>query len=319
MRNKFVTSAESLITNHAETRAGFLNIALEKNRAGDPFVKNAFAFKAMVAHTKTPDDLLTVKEIRPFLVTAAGLSDKSLAYLNEADRMLAVEELIEKFLKPAGASYIDEVIFRYLLIKGDTVGGIMRNRIGKLGQERLIRMIFSVMNVRGITCDKLAVNSDAWESADTFAADAEKNLRALHWSTLHGERVLIFNAKIPTVNKNVDLCLFDGGLEDCSQIVRRNDKAVMFGELKCGIDPAGADEHWKTGNSALNRIRTKFAEVGFAQIKTSFIAAAIERAMAEEIFAQLQSGTLSNAVNLTKDNQLAEFCNWLIDLRRAAQ
>ncbi len=87
----------------------------------------------------------------------------------------------------------------------------MRNRIGKLGQERLIRMIFSVMNVRAMTCDKLTVNSNVWARSDTFAVDAEKNLRALHWLNLRGERILVFNAKIPTVNKNVDLCLFAGG------------------------------------------------------------------------------------------------------------
>ena len=220
----------------------------------------------------------------------------------------------EKFLEPAGAAYVDEVIFRYLLIKGDTVGGIMRNRIGKLGQERLIRMIFSVMNVRAMTCDKLSVNSTVWERTNTFTADAEKNLRALHWINLRGKRILIFNAKIPTVNKNVDLCLFAGEPEDFNNIVRCNEKAIMFGELKGGIDPAGADEHWKTGNSALNRIRIKFAEIGFPKIKTSFVAAAIERAMAEEIFSQLQSGMLTNVANLTKDNQLAEFCNWLLDL-----
>lgn len=79
------------------------------------------------------------------------------------------------------------------------------------------------MNVRGMICDKLSVN-----------------------------------AKVPTVDKNVDLCLYASGLEDFNQIVRRDDKAIMFGELKGGIDPAGADEHWKTGNSALNRIRTNF-------------------------------------------------------------
>ena len=219
--NKFITTAENLITKHAETRTGFLRIALGKNRAGDPFVKNALAFKAMTVHTKTPEDLLSVKEIRPFLVTAAGLSDKSLAYLNEDDQSLAVEELIEKFLKPAGTAYIDEAIFRYLLIKGNTLGGVMRNRIGKLAQERLIRMIFSVMNVRGITCDKISVNSAVWTQADIFAPDAEKNLRALHWK-MRGEKNLVFNAKIPTVNKNVDLCLFAGGLKDFNNIVHRN-------------------------------------------------------------------------------------------------
>lgn len=313
-QNRFISSAESLITNHEETRAGFLKIALEKNRAGDPFVKNALAFKSMVSHTKTPDELLTIKEIFPFLVTAAGLSDKSLTYLNDEDQRIAIEELVEKFLKPAGKAYIDEAIFRYLLIKGDTVGGIMRNRIGKLGQERFIRMIFSVMNVRGLTCTRLETNSKTWESANTFAADTEKNLKALYWSNHHGRRILIFNAKIPTVNKNIDLSLFEGGLNDFNSIVQCDNKAIMFGELKGGIDPAGADEHWKTGNSALGRIRTKFAEAGFPTIKTAFIAAAIERAMADEIFSQLQNGILTNVANLTKDNQLAEFCNWLLNL-----
>lgn len=312
--NSFITSAEDMITKHEETRAGFLKIALEKNKAGDPFVKNALAFKAMVAHTNKPEDLLSIKKIRPFLVTAAGLSDKSLTYLNEEDQTLAVQELIEKFLKPSGSNYIDEAIFRYLLIKGDTVGGIMRNRIGKLGQERLIRMIFSVMNVRAIHCNRLSINSKIWERAETSVTDAEKELRALYWLNPCGERILIFNAKIPAVNKNVDLCLFSGSLNDFNNIVHQNDKAIMFGELKGGIDPAGADEHWKTGNSALNRIRTKFSEIGFPQIKTSFVAAAIERAMAEEIFLQLNDGTLTNAANLTKDDQLTEFCNWLLDL-----
>lgn len=303
-----------MITKHEEIRAGFLKIALEKNKAGDPFVKNAIAFKSIVAHTNKPEDFLHIKEIYPFLVTAAGLSDKSLTYLKEEDQTLAIQELIKKFLKPAGSNYIDEIIFRYLLIKGDTVGGIMRNRIGKLGQERLIRMIFSIMNVRNIKCDKISINSKSWEHAETSVPDTEKDLKAIHWLNSHGKRILLFNSKIPAVNKNIDLCLFAGSPEDLNNVVSRNEKAIMFGELKGGIDPAGADEHWKTGNSALNRIRMKFKEIGFSKIKTSFIAAAIERAMAEEIFSQLQNGTLTNAANLTKDNQLAEFCNWLIDL-----
>ena len=85
----------------------------------------------------------------------------------------------------------------------------------------------------------------------------------------------------------------------------------MFGELKGGIDPAGADEHWKTGNTALERIRSAFAAYN---IKTSFIAASIETKMADEIFAQLQTKTLGKAANITIDNQLTEYCQWLISL-----
>jgi type II restriction enzyme len=87
----------------------------------------------------------------------------------------------------------------------------------------------------------------------------------------------------------------------------------MLGELKGGIDPAGADEHWKTGNTALNRIRESFAQHNL-KIETSFIAAAIEKKMASEIFAQLQNKTLSNAANLTIDEQLVSYCDWLLKL-----
>ena len=51
--------------------------------------------------------------------------------------------------------------------------------------------------------------------------------------------------KIPLVNNNVDICLFDGDCLsfDSGRIVNHPQKALMFGELKGGIDSAGADEH----------------------------------------------------------------------------
>ncbi|MBQ9409925.1 MAG: hypothetical protein IJU28_11130, partial [Clostridia bacterium] len=36
--NKYITRASDLVTSHEQTRAGFLRIALEKNRLGDPYV-----------------------------------------------------------------------------------------------------------------------------------------------------------------------------------------------------------------------------------------------------------------------------------------
>ena len=56
VNNRYITSAQSLVTTHEETREGFLNIALEKNRVGDPFVREALAFKAMAARTRCAED-----------------------------------------------------------------------------------------------------------------------------------------------------------------------------------------------------------------------------------------------------------------------
>lgn len=316
--NSFITSAESLVTTHEQTRAGFLSIALEKNKVGDPYVKNALAFKAMVAHTNSPDDFLAMPQVRPFLLTAAGLSDKSMQYLTEQDQTTAIQELIDKFLKPAGKDYIDEATFRYLLIKGDAVGGTMRNKIGALGEEKLIRAIFSSMEVRGMQCKWFykADNNSNWQQKVSGETGIESQVKALQWNNENGSRILAFNMTIPTVKKNVDICLYSGDINeyDRGKIVRSPERAVMLGELKGGIDPAGADEHWKTANTALERIRTSFSAAGFPDIKTSFVGAAIETAMAGEIYGQLSDGILSNAANLTDNNQLIEYCNWLIEL-----
>lgn len=317
MFNKFITAAEDLVTTHEQTRAGFLSIALEKNRVGDPYVKNALAFKAMVADTKGPDDFLKMSEIRSFMLTASGLSDKSMKYLDDDDQTAAIKELIEKFLKPAGKDYIDETIYRYLLIKGDAVGGTMRNRIGDLGEEKLIRAILLTMNVQGIEYDWMANirGSFPWAHMSNEDIEIEKNMKALHWKNSKGDRVLGFNLNVPVVKKNVDICLFACNIDEYEKgkIVKKTERAIMLGELKGGIDPAGADEHWKTANTALERIRTGFVSVG-VDIKTSFVGAAIENAMSIEIYEQLKRGVLSNAANLTDNNQLTEYCKWLLNL-----
>lgn len=314
--NKAITKAEDLVTTHEQTRAGFISIALEKNHIGDPYVKNARAFKSMVVGTTDPEDFLKMPQIRPFLLSASGLSEKSLVYLNETDRTKAIEELITNFLKPAGAAYVDETIYRYLLTKGDAVGGSMRNRIGALGQEKLIRYIISCMNVRGIDYTYLKNEKPiTWRKPIKESVGIEKNLKGLCWKNTKGERVLGFNLGIPLVGKNVDICLFSGGADtyDRGRIVNNFEKVIMLGELKGGIDPAGADEHWKTANSALERIRTSFSRAGY-YISESFVGAAIENAMAKEIFDQLENSILGNAANLNSDNQMVEYCNWLLDL-----
>lgn len=179
--NRFITSASDLVTTHEQTRAGFLAIALEKNMVGDPYVKQALAFKTMVGHTTGPDDFLNMREIRPFMLTAAGLSEKSLQHLNEEDYIMVIKELIEKFLKPAGEAYIDETVYRFLLTKGDAVGGVMRNRIGAMGQEKLVRCLLSCMSIRGLNywwVDKDQTRF-SWCVKPANDTDIEKKIKAI--------------------------------------------------------------------------------------------------------------------------------------------
>lgn len=314
--NRFITSAESMVTTHEQTRTGFMQIALDKSRLCMPYVEEAYAFKAMTDGVRQPEELLDMPQVRAFLTTASGLSDKSLNHLNGDDQIYAIQELIRNHLRPAGDQFLDEAVYRFLLIRGDTVGGSSRNRIGALGQEKLIRTILSCLSLRGMEYDWLTKDKRVgWKHSTGLDMDIERDMKALHWHNDHGERVLAFNLNVPVVGKNVDLCLFSCDMDGyrAGKIAENVEAAVMLGELKGGIDPAGADEHWKTANTALQRIRDSYRGAG-RQIRTSFVGAAIEHAMAQEIYRMLTNGLMDNAANLNNHNQLVEYCDWLITL-----
>ena len=311
-----ITTASELVTSRQETRMGFIEFALEKNRRSKPFIDGAKAFRHFALQAKCPSDLLNIPQIRESLITASGLSEKSLQYFTEEDKTIAINELIKNFLEPAGDEFVDEVVYRYLLIKGDTLGGTMRNIIGALAQQKLIRSLLSVMSGQGIQYHWLSsANKKEWKAKPKDDYEIENELKAISWNNEQGHRTLAFNLKIPIVGNNIDICLFSCSYSEYEhgKIVGNANAPIMFGELKGGIDPAGADEHWKTANTALERIRTSYSKVNNS-IATSFIGAAIENSMADEIYLQLQQGTLSFAANLTKADQIYEYCKWLLTI-----
>ena len=318
---RHLRSAHSLITPYEQTRSGFIALALEKNRRATPYVNEARVLKALVSQVEKPDDLLNFADIRPSLLAAAGVSDKASNHLTDADKTKVILELIEKFLKPAGAGFVDELVFRFLLTRGDSLGGKMRNLAGILAEQKLSRTIIAALSLASRPYEWFDAVSRKWFSGNRNEVDVETRLRGLSWQNQNGQdRVLIYNLRIPIVNKNVDLCLLDAHSNEFALGRKRNrschyqpERYIALGELKGGIDPAGADEHWKTANSALGRIRRAFAKQNLSP-QTFFIGAAIENSMAEEIYAQLERGTMNNAANLTSDNQLASVCQWLINL-----
>lgn len=314
MANRFITKAEDLITSHEQTRAGFIDAALAKNKKAKPYIEAAITLKVMASKVSAPRELLNLLEIRQSLLTASGLSDKSLQYFTDEDKIIAIEKLIDKFLLPAGDNFVDELVYRYLLIKGDALGGEMRNYVGTVAKMKLTRKILSVLVNMNIPYEILYKKKSKW-NVNSYAYDYDNadEIKAITWCIDGQSKLLFFDAKIPLVDKNVDICLYRGDKNDYKKgkIVKEDSKAIMFGELKGGIDPAGADEHWKTGNTALSRIRTAFKDY---HIKTAFLGAAIVKNMACEIWEQLCNGTLSNAANITCDEQFVDLSEWIVKL-----
>lgn len=303
-------SSADLETTYEATRAGFVALALEKNHRATPFVAEARALQEAASHATLPADLLRIKGIENGLLTAAGISDKASTYLQLEDKTSAIKELIRNFLEPAGAKFVEELVYRFLLTRGDTLGGSMRNVGGVLAQRKLTRAILSTLKISGTKYVWQDAKSRNWfERGDDL--EIEPSLRGLYWQNGRKHRTLIYNLTVPLVKNNIDLCLFNATPDNLDET--KAESYIALGELKGGIDPAGADEHWKTAKSALERIRKSFTRAK-QNPHTFFIDAAIEKKMANEIWDELEEGILSNAANLNDENQVASISHWLCNL-----
>ncbi len=306
-----IKSAKDLITTRAEVRAGFVAMALEKNRRAVPFVDEARALKVAALEAKKPADLLSILAIKPALLTASGLSDKALTHLQDYDKKEAIRGLIEQFLDPAGDDFVDELVYRFLLIRGDSLGGAMRNVAGYLAEQIFKRSVIAALRMRKKDFLWLSKKSKKWLKGDVLAEDIE-DVIGIHWNG-PAKRTLVLNKNVKFIKKNIDICLIEAPHDGWKKAMSTATNYVALGELKGGIDPAGADEHWKTARSALERISAGFSKEKHG-INTFFIGAAIEAAMAEEIWDWLKAGKLENAGNLTDKDHVASVCGWLVEI-----
>ncbi len=309
-----IAAADDLVTSYNETRAGFIAIALEKNRQATPFIAEARVLQNRAKKAKSPNDLLQIPDIRNALIAAAGISDKAAGHLGDAGCTEAIQEFVKNFLIPAGDKFNEELVFRFLLTKGDSLGGKMRNIVGALAQRKLCLSIISSLRLSGKQFYVCMDNANEWASSLNITNDMDiENAKGLSWDSTE-VRTLFFNTTIPIVKNNVDILVVNKPhTESLKEIITNAESYIALGELKGGIDPAGADEHWKTAKTALDRIKAAFEQKRvFPQL--FFIGAAIESKMAGEIYTHLQANYLQNAANLTKPEQIVSLAEWLVKI-----
>ena len=317
-KNRLIRSASDLITPHDKTRAGFVAMALEKNNMATPYVEEARVLKSLASRVKNPWKLFEFGDIQIGLLAASGLSEKAQNHLTTEEKTAAVKEFVEKFLVPAGSDFADELVYRYLLTKGDALGGKARNLAGVLGERKFLRSLISVFKFAGIELTWLEKgdHSTKWRSLSIENIGIENHIKAIRWQK-KCPRILVLNSKVPLVGNSVDVIICeattDVTLSGKKSILNQPEQLIVLGELKGRIDPAGADEHWKTANSALDRIRNGFEKIN-KQPLLFFIGAAIEKAMAKEIYRQLETKKIQNAANLTNEEQLTAICHWIMNL-----
>jgi hypothetical protein len=202
-------SSKELETTYEAIRAGFVALALEKNRRATPYVEEARALKIAASTAKGPSDLLDIPDIQSGLLTAAGISDKAINHLLAQDKAEAIRGLIKNFLEPAGEKFVEELVFRFLLIRGDTLGGSMRNIGGVLAQRKLTRAIISAIKIAGQSYKWLHCETNSWAKMSEYDTDIEIFVKGISWSKGSQNRTILYNMIVPIVGNNVDLCLFN--------------------------------------------------------------------------------------------------------------
>jgi hypothetical protein len=234
-----------------------------------------------------------MKEIRDDLITAAGFSDKATNYFSPADLESALLKVLQEIENKAGSDWQTEIVYRFLLTRGDTLGGVMRNILGAEAKDKFAEAILAALREGGIQA--------------RVGYSRKGKVQQISWP----DRILLFDKKPRLIGKNVDAILLRQDDEKLSVTLLLDDEAnyLVCGEVKGGIDPAGADEHWKTAYGALARIREKFRR---SHPKLFFVGAAIEDSMAEEIFSQWRSRMLSHVANLNVSKQVSDLASWLV-------
>jgi type II restriction enzyme len=296
-----IGSASDLITARSVIRAGFMEQALAKTQRAASYVAEARELQRILTGVEDWRELLRidVTSIQNQLLAVAGFSAKALNNLREyrqrGDLQPALEAVLTEIAQSTPDDWRAEIVFRFLLTKGDALGGSMRNLTGARAGAQLTQAIIEALERHAIPVLKTRITKKG-------------KVSSLAWP----DRLLLFDTKPKGIRNNVDAVLLDARrIAEAKKPAYELTDILACGELKGGIDPAGADEHWKTGGSAIDRIRTRLREKA---PKLFFVGVAIEAAMADEIFRDLVSGELDYAANLTVQQQVTDLTDWLVHL-----
>lgn len=293
MTNNIITSAKDLVTQKTDTMNGFIEQAKEKRKDIIKYTKTLNYFllnKHLIRdiHIARQDKL-----IMQFLTAAAMLSQKSLLYFSIEDQNRIISEIID-FSKFNDKEYLEQLKHQYLINCGESLGGSMRNIIGQKAQNYFISTILETLQQKGYQFNIVRSKKD--------------KIVQISWK----DRAIFFDKKPKIVGKSIDFIVVKGNSAKNNDIENLDDY-IICGELKGGVDPAGADEHWKTGLSALNRIDKVFNDYNKKRPILIFLGSAIASFMAGEIFHLLEKKWLGSAANINNNQQLQNIVNLIIE------
>jgi hypothetical protein len=328
-------SANALSTSTASLCRLRTTAAVEDKRWRSDVELRARVLETKVRQALTPADLLDIPEVEGGLLTAAGFSREVLLPLDQTQRRQIMADFVENVLQPAGSGFVETLLADFVEQSVRMAQITPQRTMQAWSQRQLAQCVVAELSLAGRMFQWLQRGQNRWRAGKTLWDCT--HVEALAWIAGNLPRILVFNLSVPftahednviqteasseswPAGHKVDICLLHSTPEqyrskaEQPNVVRDAELYVALGELKGGIDPAGADEHWKTANTHLGRIRRSFGALPSTP-QLFFIGNAIEASMAGEIWNQLESGELANAANLTDDRQAVSLVSWLCSL-----
>jgi hypothetical protein len=291
-----VKRASDLETPRAAVVKGFLEQARQKRQKANEFIREVRQLQTRLEGLPSTSAILQDPDLLRVVLLSAGFSQKALSHLKEDERKEIASEMLRD-LGEAQGDFASDILYRYLLTQGDSLGGSMRNVVGASAQRAFTAMVLESLQSAGVN-----PRTESWEE--------NGKTQGIAWN----DRKMLFDKTPKFVRKNVDVILLwtDPPIEGSLNQIEDKGRYLAAGELKGGIDPAGADEHWKTAKTALDRIRKAFRPGRTPCL--FFAGVAIEREMAKELYRDVKEGNLSFAANLTSEEQTRALISWLIAL-----
>ena len=198
-----VKAATELATSKIETCKGFVEQAALKSKRAARHVEAANAFWSELKKITNIKDLIHAKHLRDELIAVAGVSTKAKKYLKDGDIDAILAGIVAGIPPDQASSFHQDIFLRYMLTKGASFDGEMRNVIGASAQRKVARLlcgkfkqneveaqIYLAKRKKPVTIDQALKNME----------DEKTKVSCIIWD----KRVLLFDKKPRIINKSVD-------------------------------------------------------------------------------------------------------------------
>lgn len=224
-----ITSHKDLVTAREATCQGFLDQAKVKTEKASVYIENAMDYWEELKRTATIFDVLDNPRLQEGLIATAGVSAKARNYLTGEDIRRILSGIIDGIPEDRRIVFREELFYRYLLTKGGTLDGEMRNYAGAHAARGFVVALLDALQTSQDPSLWFKDLKDSIKLPEARLLAESRKVQKIAWHN----RVLLFDKKPAIIDKNVDMILLDAFASRAdTSLLREHNSYLACGELK---------------------------------------------------------------------------------------